>query len=233
MAKINFGGLAQDVRGSQNGLTYSRNKGGAYVRAKVSPVQPRTAAQLAVRQNLSQGAKDYGALLTDDQRSAWAGFAAANTRTNVFGNTVHLSALQWFVGLCQVLVQIGKPRITDPPIDLGVGSNLPIVGVETLDPETVTLQAGPGTVDADTAYYIFATAPQSPGKVPQQSLYRFIGTSTVTTTSVGANVDIFDIYNAKWGPPITGKKSYFLVSNVNETSGATTVGQKFSAIAAS
>lgn len=232
MAKILLGGLAQDVRGSLNGSTFSRNKGGAYVRTKVSGVQPRTPAQQAVRENLSQGSKNYSGVLTDAQRAAWAGFATANTRTNVFGNTVHLSALQWYVGLNQVLVQIGSPRIVTPPTDLSVGSNLPAVGI--ISNSNVTpffeIDSDPGTVDANTAYYVFATAPQSPGKVPQSSLYRFIATATLTSSTLGTTTDLSAEYQAKWGTPILDKKIFAIISNVNTLTGATTVGQKFSTI---
>jgi hypothetical protein len=230
MAKILLGGLAQDVRGSQNGLTFARNKGGAYVRAKVSPVQPRTPAQLAVRANLAQGSKNYSALLTDDERAAWAGFANANTRTNVFGNTTHLSALQWYVGLNQVLAQIGSARITTPPIDLGVPENRSPGAFSTDETPTVTMQFNAGAVGTGVEAYIFATAPQAAGKVPQASLYRFIQTASLSTSSTVSNVDISTAYIAKWGAPITGKKIYALVSNVNTESGATTVGQKITSI---
>lgn len=228
MALIKLGGLAQDVRGSQNGLTFARNKGGAYVRQKVSPVQPRSAAQLAVRENLSQGAKNWSGLLTDDERSAWAGFAAANTRTNVFGDTTHLSGLQWYVGLNQVLVQVGSARITDPPTDLGVGVNRPVGSfAANTGGGGVIFGMDAGSVATATEYYIFATAPQAPGKVPQESLYRFIQTASLTTGSTSTSVDVTSAYTAKWGGLTDGKKVYALVSNVNTDTGATTVGQKF------
>lgn len=231
MALIKLGGLAQDVRGSQNGLTFSRNKGGAYVRAKVSPVQPRTAAQLTVRGNLSQSAKDWSGALTVLERNSWAGFAASNTRTNVFGDTTHLSGLQWFVGLNQVLKQIGATTITAPPADLGVPANRLVSGFLALDPDNVVFTVEPGTVEPGVGFYVFMTPPLAPGKVPSKNLYRFLAYQTIGTSSVAGQLDLSNQYKALFGDPIIGKKVSAIISNVNNLTGATTVGAKFDGIA--
>jgi hypothetical protein len=227
MALTKLGALVQDIRGSQNGLTFSRNKGGSYVRAKVSPTQPRTAAQLAVRANLATSSKNWSGQLSAAERSAWAGFASANTKTNVFGDTTHISGFQWFMGLNQVLKQINSTTITSPPSDLSVGSNLTpeSVDMET-SPPYATLSFNAGTVDANTDAYIFATPSLQQGITPGESLYRYIGTTTLTTSTIAQSVNISDLYFPKFGAPIAGKSVWFLISNVNTQTGATTVGQK-------
>jgi len=90
MAKIKLGGLAQDVRGSQNGLTFARNKAGAYVRAKASPCNPQTARQLAQRAILSQVSQAWRAA-TAVQRANWIAWATSHPVTDVFGDSLVLA----------------------------------------------------------------------------------------------------------------------------------------------
>jgi len=54
VAKIQFGNIVADARNSVGGVVYSRNTWGAYIRQKVSPVQPRTPRQNEMRANLAE-----------------------------------------------------------------------------------------------------------------------------------------------------------------------------------
>ena len=49
MAKIKFGMMMTDARGKLGGQVFSKNKGGAYVRTKVTPSNPQTIAQTTRR----------------------------------------------------------------------------------------------------------------------------------------------------------------------------------------
>jgi hypothetical protein len=49
MAKIKFGMMMTDARGKLGGHVFSKNRSGAYVRTKVTPVNGQTTAQTGVR----------------------------------------------------------------------------------------------------------------------------------------------------------------------------------------
>lgn len=232
MAKLNFGMIVNDARGKMNGVVYSRNKGGAYARNKVSPTQPRTPAQLAVRNSMSLNAKAWSGTLTDAQRGAWAMFAQANPRTNVFGASIILSGLAMYNALNQVLSQVLSPPISDPPADLSV----PVIpgGISmngTADGSTMEIETAVQAVVANVAYYVFATPYLAPGITPGKSSFRFV--TVVPPTLAAITVDLNGGnpgYQSRFGAGTAGQKVWALLASVNTATGALTVAQKFSCV---
>ena len=76
IARILFGNIVSEARGKLGGVVFSRNTSGAYARQKVSPVQPRTPAQLNQRSRLTAVSKVWETL-TQNQREAWKAFSLA------------------------------------------------------------------------------------------------------------------------------------------------------------
>ena len=70
--KILWGALVVDGRRKIGGQVASKNRGGAYMRNKVTPVNPQTAAQTAIRNRLA-GLSQAWRALTAAQRAAWNG----------------------------------------------------------------------------------------------------------------------------------------------------------------
>jgi hypothetical protein len=226
MALINLGSMATDVRNSVGAVTFSRNKGGAYVRAKVSPVQPRTPAQTRVRANFAANSKLWSGTLTSAQQAAWTFFAASNPLINVFGNSIVVSGLAIMMKLNQILSQIGVAPITDPPSDLSVPALANVLDMAASeDADTVTFDTAAQAVVAGAKYYIFATAPLAPGKKPGTSDYRFIGTYAAVAAAV--SIDISTNWKAIFGDVPTGKTIGGLVATVNTATGAVTPGLVF------
>lgn len=95
MAKFNST-VYSEIRGSVNGLTYSRNGNSAYVRSKATPVNPRSDAQTVARESLGYIASQWRAL-TDAQRNAWNALATTVPYTNSLGNVSYYSGFQLFV----------------------------------------------------------------------------------------------------------------------------------------
>lgn len=229
MALIKLGSLAQDVRGSQNGLTFSRNKGGAYVRQKVSPVQPRTPAQLAVRENFSLNTKRWSGTMTQADRDSWTAYATTYPYTNVFGDASVLTGLAMSVARNQVLNQCGVASILAAPTDNSV-TPIPVVlsfqtesGPFGLDFSTAA-QAAP----ADTLYYVFATPALPAGRNPGESIYRFL--NTYAPVAAATTVDLTDDWSNLFGAAVSGQIIWAVIAQVSKTKGNITVGQKFSTV---
>jgi len=88
MAKITFAAPVAEARGKVGGIVYSRNTWGAYIRNKVSPVQPRTPAQNLIRAKMTQMAERWRDVLTSTQRLAWELYAELTTKMlKVLGRT--------------------------------------------------------------------------------------------------------------------------------------------------
>lgn len=105
MARILLGANLAEIRGSQGGTTYSRNRFGNYTRNKTSPVNPRTANQSATR-SLFGGIAAAWRTLAASQRQTWTDAVASGRydRTNNFGLTYRPTAFNVFVGVNTALM---------------------------------------------------------------------------------------------------------------------------------
>jgi len=200
MALVKLGGLAQDVRGSLNGTTFSRNKGGAYVRTKVSPVQPVSSFSSLARALFGALSQRWSTVLTQSQRQAWITFASTHTFVNVFGDAITLSGLAMYQSVNRALGQIGKPFIDDPPVTFNAPAVMSsaIAGTVTAGVLSALTQATVLTDTPPTDYtmYIFATPPLPAGVTPQKSDFRLINANpysaiTITTALLTAYNDRF------------------------------------------
>lgn len=83
--KTKFGAIIVDGRGKIGGHVASKNRGGAYLRTKVTPANAQTSAQNQVRNlftSLTQGWRG----LTQAQRDAWNAAVLDYSRTDIFGD---------------------------------------------------------------------------------------------------------------------------------------------------
>jgi len=154
MARILFGNMIADARGKLGGIVYSRNTGGAYARQKVSPVQPRSEAQLNQRSRLGLLSKDW-ATLTQNQREAWKSFSLTHKRVDVFRLAKQRTAQQMYMFLNLALLSNGLATIADPPVNLDV---LGLTSIGLANAKSGIVQSVTVTV-AGTGY----TAPPSVG----------------------------------------------------------------------
>jgi len=226
MALIKTGGLVNDIRGSQNGLTFSRNKGGAYVRQKVSPVQPVSPFSSLARAIFTSLSQAWATALTAAQRAAWVTFASTHTFVNVFGDSITLSGIAMYQSVNRAIQQIGKVRIDNAPTVFtapAVQSFTPVAvitaGVISTLTQTTVL-AGAVAMPASGDLYIFATPPMPPGVKPQKSDFRLINPGTysaVTLTSA-----ILTLYNNRFGTPgaVTGQQIAFRIAVLDWSTGA-------------
>lgn len=231
MAKFLSSAVGGDIRGKIGSSVFSRNKGGAYIRTKVTPVNPKTPAQQLVRQNFGQNSKKWSGTLTQSQRDAWNAFAASNPVRDVFGNSITLTGLATFNRMNQILLQIGSFQILNPPADYSVTpiANPTSISTAVASDATAVVLHWPTTPDGEmnTSLYVFATPPLAPGKTPNANLFRYI-TNISTDSLTAASVSVGVAYNAIFGEPITGKNIWVDVGQVNALTGAVLTGIKLS-----
>jgi len=165
--------------GSVGGLTYSHNAGGMYTRSRTIPTNPATAAQVAVRNAMSQLVVRWGTTLTAVQRNAWAVYAANTPVVNALGDAVNRSGQQMFLRGNVIRVQEGAPEADDGPttFDLG-GFTAPTFSVSEA---TQLISVGFEDTDLwanedDSFAAVSASRPQSPGVNFFKGPYRRAGT---------------------------------------------------------
>lgn len=218
MAKILFGGGVAEIRGSEAGTTFSRNKGGAYTRQRVSPVQPQTSFQLAQRELFTSTSKRWGGVLTQSQRDAWEAFAQLFPVIDVFGRQLFLTGEQSYIKINTRVFSSEGAFLDDPPADQDVG---------VLESATVTASTGPDLVEfgfapaqvPPTALRVFAAPLLPVGRSFVKNLVRLV---TEKQAGIVTPFDATFDYTSRFGALIAGQKLITLTFNYNPTNGAVT-----------
>ena len=221
MAKVKYGAMINDARGKMDGVVYSKNQYGAYVRQKVSPVQPQTARQTLVRERLSSLSKTFSTVLTAAQQLAWNAFGKLNPVVDVFGDSQTLSGVAAFVRLNSVILNAGGAQITSPPANLEVIGLLTASAVAGAGAGTLAITYTATPLGAGSRLYIYATPGMNPGVQFFKPALRFIGSSALAQASpfaAGA------LYTAKFGAMTATKVIGITVAIVDEVKGALSPG---------
>lgn len=202
MAKIKTTAIVADIRGKLNGSVFSKNRGGAFVRTKVTPSNPQTSYQAAVRSILGGLAQGWRSL-TQAQRDAWNSAVSNYTGTDIFGDIKTPSGINLYTKLNANLAEVGMAYINTPPLPQGAASVTELSGSADISSLNITVDAGAGNVPASNAFVIRATAPQSPGKKFLKGKYRNI---TVIAAGSPMQNNIWADYVARFGTPVAGQK---------------------------
>lgn len=214
--------ILASASGSVAGLTYSRNRGGQYTRARAVPTNPDTIFQQNARAALAANSQDW-ADLTDAQRQAWREWAKQNPVTNALGDSITLSGHQAFVGINSRLDNDGAATLTDPPIvnapaalntltftaDIGTG-NFELVYTATPLGATEKLHVEAAVVNSQGIRYVrnllrhagSSAAAQASPYDPQAIIEARLGTLVVGQT-VHVRVSVFDTATGLLSPALS------------------------------
>lgn len=215
MAKVKFSALISEMRGKLNGSVFSRNRGGAYLRNKVTPLNPQTIFQVGVRAFFTTITQSWRGLSAAN-RTAWNSIVPNFVGTDIFGDSLTPSGSNLHQKLNLNLLNIGEPVITTPPIPA------PVIPFESM---SIVISNGGGTVLityspvilATDTVLVFATPGVSPGREFVKNDYRLIGIMEA------ADVTPFDIaasYITKFGSlPAIGQKVFIRVKTIIKASG--------------
>lgn len=215
MAKILTTAIVADIRNKLNGSVFSKNRYGGYVRTKVTPVNPQSASQQNVRNQLSTNSQAWRGL-TEAQRQGWITATSDFPFTDIFGNSKILSGSALYVKLNNNLNVTGTPAIASAPSP---------VAIPALVLGTISAAAGTGIVTvaftdtpipADFAMVIQTTGNVGPGKSFVKNLFRQVVVATAGSTSPLA---ITGAFAAVHGAPVEGQKIFVRAFLVSTTTG--------------
>lgn len=122
MAKCKNPFLSVDARGSVAGMVASRSRSGQIMKAKSSPVQPRSQAQQSRRYTFAKLNRNFQDL-TVAQVAEWNDFAATWTVPDSFGDAIKLTGLNWFEALNARLDAIKVTLLDVPPLNPNTNFN--------------------------------------------------------------------------------------------------------------
>lgn len=215
--KCKWGAVVVDGRNKLGGHVASKNRAGAYWRTKVTPVNPNTAFQAAVRNRLSQLATAWSGI-TAGNRLLWNNAVAAFKKTDIFGDVRNPTGFNLFQRLNNNLLRIGIAQIDVPPLPVAI----PVIPAAVL----VATNAGVMTVTFDSApditasvIEVEATPAISPGVSFVKSEFRLIGIlPAVAPITFIANIAA--LYIAKFGAiGAVGQQILIRMKQVSNVSG--------------
>lgn len=192
--KMKFGAIVVDGRGKIGGHVASKNRAGAYLRTKVTPVNPRTVAQAAVRSRLASLSIAWRGL-TEAQRLAWNDAVTNYARTDIFGDLRNPSGINLFQKLNNNLLNVGETRIEMPPTPAAVGAILTLE-VTAVSGGALTIEFTPTPGPTGNKLVVRATPAISPGKSFVKSEFRQV--AVLDAAAASPNVTTTD-YEAVFG----------------------------------
>ena len=209
MAKIKFGMMMTDASGKLGGQVFSKNRGGSYVRTKVTPLNPQSTAQMSVRGIFAGISSSWSALL-DSQRATFNNFVSDYARTDIFGDLRNPSGKNLYQRLNQNLAISGQAGIVVcvSPSEVPFANLADAFGGVAAQEFLIETHG----VTTGSKVVIWATAPLSQGTSFVKNKLRQIqvadGGNTTTT-------DIWGSYVAKFGTPAAGANIFVGVRVIN------------------
>lgn len=213
--KMKFGAIVVDGRGKIGGHVASKNRSGAYLRTKVTPVNRNSVAQIDVRGRLSQISKAWRDL-TEDVIKAWNAAVADYKRTDIFGDIKNPTGFTLYQKLNNNALRNGGAAVAVPPLPVAVPF-LTTFTPTAVHAGAVSIAFAVTPVPAGQAYEIMATKALSAGISFVKSEFRII--SHVAAAEATPYVATDD-YNAVFGEVgAAGQKVFFQVRVCNLATG--------------
>jgi hypothetical protein len=200
MAKVTSGPMgATDARNKIGAVVFTRVRGSMVVRALVTPANPNTGSQQAVRAALRQLTVNWQTVLTPAQRTAWNVYASNQPTTDKLGQAMHLSGYTKYIQTNADLQRIYGRSANDPPpaadpLQLTSFTAGPLDNVAHTFPLAWT-----PALDANHALLAYATQDQNPSTTQPHHQPFFINAFDGTGL---AAADIFTAYTTKF-PQLT------------------------------
>jgi len=224
--KIKWGALVTDGRNKIGGHVASRNGAGAYIRTKVTPLNPNSESQSGVRASFSGRAQAWRGL-TEAQRLTWIGAVLNFVSTDIFGDKITPSGFQLYMKLNSNITAIAESVLTDAPTPASVFSFTTFSATYTIDTHVLTA-IFTAAIPATDKVIISATAGVSVGKKFVKSEYRQIGVMDDSDTTP---FDFTALYTAKFGAiPAVGLKIFVKVKPVCIATGQSGLARSSSAV---
>jgi len=215
--KAKWGAIVVDGRGKIGGHVASKNRSGSYFRTKVSPVNPQTSLQTAVRAIFTMLSQAWRSLTTA-QIAAWNASVDNFKGTNVFGDIKTPSGMNVFMRLNQNILNVGGSQINTPPTNLASPDGTPITATGDVSSTALEVAWTSGAVPAGTVRIVEATPPISPGVSFVKNQFRVIANVAAAATSPQ---NVWADYIAKYGTPAAGQKIIVRIKDVTLATGLT------------
>jgi len=115
MARIIYGSIITDIKGSIGGITFQKNGSGTIARLKPRKNQTNTQKQRDQQPRLKEVQREWN-LLSLVNKILWNDFASINNKIGLDGQEKKLTGYQWFLTINENLILINESIIEVPPV---------------------------------------------------------------------------------------------------------------------
>jgi hypothetical protein len=219
MARVQYGIIITDLKGSIGGVTFQNNTSGKIVRTRPIQLKKYTAPQNLTQQRFYNWVSRYSSLLFA-QQLLWQAFASAHTKVNLFNETKTLNGQNWFISVNENLRIINQSFTLSPP-----AYTLP----PSVDPYSLTLRPidmvidfGAGFSPANSDIVIRTTPPLRTSKGMFRGKLRL---TKVIDVQPFTNYDIqsewSSVHNLQWPPSSNDDVFYIacMISTIEKSTG--------------
>lgn len=165
--------------GSIAGITYSHNRGGLYVRARVVPTNPGSPFQMVIRGFVANLTSLWNNTLTAVERAAWDAYALAVPLLNTLGEPINVGGLAMYIRSNVPRLQAALPRVDVAPIIFNLGDftnpTFDTFAAATNEFSVNFADTDDWANEDDAAMLILGSRPQNPSVNYFKGPYRFAG----------------------------------------------------------
>jgi len=194
--------MMTDARGKLGGQVFSKNRGGAYVRTKVTPTNPQSVNQTVVRQLFGTIAQLWSTL-SNTVRSEWNSAIEEWKTTDIFGDLRTPSGKALHQRLNQQAQVAGYGAIASPPAKLEMVSGVVTAGQLAIGVAEITITGA--YAGADARVMLYATPQLSQGTKFVKDKLRNVYNSVANAFTPA---DAYDAYQTRFGVPTVGDNVY-------------------------
>jgi hypothetical protein len=212
---IKFGGLIADGRGKIGGHVVSKSVGGAVLMSK--PNQPRKVSSFQEDQRYYYAyLSRYWQSLLPSVQAAWSAWSEGLNEYNVFGDRKNLSGFNAFMQVNVNFLIFGLAISAAPPTNMA-RAVLPDLSVDfNASASSFLTSSSFSNVPYLTRIRLYMSAPVSPGVTRYNGSYRFIKQRNSAGT---LNFNVYSNYISAFGSAPIGKKIFYKVIQLNQSSG--------------
>jgi hypothetical protein len=210
--KIKFGAIVVAGSGKIGGHVASKNRGGAYLRTKVTPTNPNSPAQAGARALLASLSTGWSEL-SEAQRDSWNGAVKDYATTDIFGDIKNPSGINLYVKLNANLLGSGQGALTTAPAKVEIPFSLiDTVSFDVSTPAVSSIAFAGNELDGEILQ-IRATPVVSAGTSFVKNLFRDVVYSTGASGEAAYGTE----YVAKFGTPSAGQIFFISVAVITAT----------------
>jgi len=215
MAKIKMGSMVSLASGSVEGMTYSRNRYGPYIRGRATPVNPASAKQTQMRAVFQMVSSGWKALLPASQ-AAWVAWAQTNPITDVLGDKQILTGHAAFCKVNTRMWMLGTSQLTLPPMTPAPTPFETLTGTFDIGAGDVSIVYTPTPSGVGICEYIWAAVTESVGIKYVKNLFKLVQYASANDASP---YSIQTQVEARFGTLQVGQKLHISAARASNVNG--------------